>query len=61
LTTNINLRIDSLTENEEEGKGTELLIFCALLRNLRLKHLEYLLELAQQQYKFVFVFSLLVN
>uniref|UniRef100_A0A914MDI1 Vacuolar protein sorting-associated protein 51 homolog n=1 Tax=Meloidogyne incognita TaxID=6306 RepID=A0A914MDI1_MELIC len=51
LTTNINLRIDSLTENEEEGKGTELLIFCALLRNLRLKHLEYLLELAQQQYR----------
>nr|CAD2164343.1 unnamed protein product [Meloidogyne enterolobii] len=51
LTTNINLRIDSLTENEEEGKGTELLILCALLRNLRLKHLEYLLELAQQQYR----------
>ncbi|CAK5099101.1 unnamed protein product [Meloidogyne enterolobii] len=51
LTTNINLRIDSLTENEEEGKGTELLILCALLRNLCLKHLEYLLELAQQQYR----------
>uniref|UniRef100_A0A1I8BTD2 Vacuolar protein sorting-associated protein 51 homolog n=1 Tax=Meloidogyne hapla TaxID=6305 RepID=A0A1I8BTD2_MELHA len=51
LSTNINLRINSLTENEEEGKGTELLILCALLRNLRLKHLEYLLELAQQQYR----------
>ncbi|KAF7636600.1 hypothetical protein Mgra_00003996 [Meloidogyne graminicola] len=47
----INSRINSLTDNVEEGKGTELLILCALLRNLRLKHLDYLLELAQQQYR----------
>jgi hypothetical protein len=38
-------------QQESDNKAIEVLILCTLLRNLQLKHLDYLMELCREQYR----------